>query len=76
MKHWNCGDKSRAICERCRIVTTTTFGRHDVPFENGFGVASQIIAATCDECGTIVTIPPQSTPAIHAAKRLLDPGTA
>ncbi|NTG00784.1 hypothetical protein G6L33_11100 [Agrobacterium rhizogenes] len=68
MKIWYAGDKSKALCEKCRKVVTTTFGYHDVPFESGIGVAKEIMAATCDECGTVVAIPPQSTPAIRVAR--------
>ncbi|MBY3528897.1 hypothetical protein HFN72_23510 [Rhizobium laguerreae] len=70
MKIWYAGDKSKALCEKCRKVVTTTFGYHDVPFESGIGVAKQIMAATCDECGTVVAIPPQSTPAIRVAREI------
>lgn len=68
MKIWYAGDKSKALCEKCQKVVATTFGYHDVPFESGIGVAKQIMAATCDECGTVVAIPPQSTPAIRVAR--------
>ncbi|MFC5760410.1 hypothetical protein [Rhizobium sp. GCM10022189] len=68
MKIWYAGDRSEALCETCRKVVTTTFGYHDVPFESGLAVAREIMAATCDECGTVVAIPPQSTPAIRTAR--------
>ncbi|MBB4188727.1 endogenous inhibitor of DNA gyrase (YacG/DUF329 family) [Sinorhizobium terangae] len=70
MKIWYAGDKSKALCEKCRKVVTTTFDYHDVPFESGIGVAKQIMAATCDECGTVVAIAPQSTPAIRVAREI------
>ncbi|WP_368517315.1 hypothetical protein [Rhizobium sp.] len=70
MKIWYAGDKSKALCEKCRKVVATTFDYHDVPFESGIGVAKQIMAATCDECGTVVAIPPQSTPAIRVAREI------
>ncbi len=70
MKIWYAGDKSKALCENCRKVVATTFDYHDVPFESGIGVAKQIMAATCDECGTVVAIPPQSTPAIRVAREI------
>ncbi len=70
MKIWHAGDKGKAACEHCRQIVTTTFGYHDVPFESGRGVARQIMAATCDSCGTVVAIPPQSTPAIRDARDL------
>lgn len=70
MKVWYTGDKSKALCENCRKVVTTTFDYHDVPFESGIGVAKNIMAATCDECGIVVAIPPQSTPAIRDAREI------
>ncbi|RWX27252.1 hypothetical protein EHH54_33890 [Rhizobium leguminosarum] len=70
MKIWYSGNKSKALCETCRKVVATTFDYHDVPFESGIGVAKQIMAATCDECGTVVAIPPQSTPAIRVAREI------
>lgn len=70
MKIWYSGDKSKALCETCAKVVTTTFDYHDVPFEGGAGFARQIMAATCDECGTVVAIPPQSTPAIRVAREV------
>lgn len=33
-------------------------------------MAKQIMAATCDECGTVVAIPPHSTPAIRVAREI------
>ncbi|HBF31538.1 hypothetical protein [Rhizobium sp.] len=68
MKFWYAGDKSKALCETCGKLVSTTFNYHDVPFESGGGVAKQIMAATCDECQTVVAIPPQSTPAIRSAR--------
>lgn len=68
MKLWFRGDKSRALCENCEGLVSTTFDYHDVPFSDGIGLAKNIIAATCDTCGTIVSIPPQSTPAIRATR--------
>lgn len=70
MKIWYAGDRSKALCEKCRKVVTTTFNYHNVPLESGSGVAKQIMAATCDECGTVVAIPPQSTPAIREAREI------
>lgn len=68
MKAWNAGDHSKAICATCEAVVSTTFDHHDVSFESGRAVAKGILAATCDGCGQLVAIPPQSTPAIRAAR--------
>ncbi|QCG95161.1 hypothetical protein E6C67_14765 [Azospirillum sp. TSA2s] len=66
MKIYREGDKSKAVCERDGL-TTTTFALRDVPFDDGKGVAPNILVAVCDKCGEVVATPPQSTPAIKAA---------
>ena len=69
MKIWYVGDKSKALCETCRKILSTTFDYYDVPLEKRDGVAKQIMAATCDDFGTVVAIPPQSMPAIRMLVR-------
>jgi hypothetical protein len=61
------GEKGSAICEADGLVSTT-FAYRDVPFSDGSGVAKQILVGVCDRCGEVVAIPPQSTPAIKAAR--------
>lgn len=68
MKLYAPGDKSKAICERCAKLVSTTFGYHDVPFSDGVGFAHEILAATCDNCGAVASVPAQSTPAIRKAR--------
>ncbi|HEV3422394.1 MAG TPA: hypothetical protein VG105_01155 [Paraburkholderia sp.] len=63
------GEKSKAICERCQQLVSTTFVRRDVPFSDGTGEASNILAAVCDHCDEVVAIPAQSTPAIREARQ-------
>lgn len=62
------GEKGKAICESDGRVSTT-FRYRDVPFSDGSGVARKILAGVCDRCGKVVSIPPQSTPSIRAARR-------
>jgi ferredoxin len=69
MKVWNAGDKSKAGCETCKAVVPTTFGIHDVKLEASGAIVEQIMAASCDQCGEVVAIPPQSTPAVRAVIR-------
>lgn len=71
MKLHYAGEKSRAICEVDGPVATT-FAYRDVPFSDGTGVARQILVGVCDRCGKVVSIPPQSTPAIKAARDKAD----
>lgn len=67
MKLYHAGDKGRAICGKDGL-SDTTFTYRDVPFRDGSGVAKDILVAVCDTCGDVVAIPPQSTPAIKAAR--------
>ena len=62
------GDKSKAICETCKDVVTTTFAIRDVPFSDGVGIAKDILVSVCDCCGEIVATPAQSTPDIKKAR--------
>jgi hypothetical protein len=66
MKVWIAGDKSQACCDNCKSVVPTTFGIHDVQIASSGAVVEEIMAAACDQCGAVVAIPPQSTPAIRA----------
>lgn len=63
------GEKSKAICECCQRLVSTTFVRRDVPFSDGKGEARNILAAVCDHCEQVVAIPAQSTPAIREARQ-------
>lgn len=69
MKRFEEGDKGRAVCDACGSVVPTTFAYRDVPFSDGAGIAKSILVAACDRCGMVVATPPQSTPAIHRARR-------
>jgi len=71
MKLHHSGEKSRAICEADGQVSTT-FRYRDVPFSDGSGIATQILVGVCDSCDKVVSIPPQSTPAIRAARKSAD----
>ena len=61
------GEKGRAVCGRDGL-SSTTFARRDVPFSDGEGLAKGILVGVCNACGEVVAIPPQSTPAIKAAR--------
>ncbi|MCC2961560.1 hypothetical protein LK540_14110 [Massilia sp. IC2-278] len=62
------GDKGQAICAACAGVATTTYAYRDVPFSDGKGRASDILVGVCDSCDAVLSIPPQSTPAIKRAR--------
>lgn len=61
------GEKGRAVCSKDGL-STMTFARADVPFSDGEGLARDILVGICDRCGMVVAVPPQSTPAIKAAR--------
>ena len=73
MKLYKAGDKSKAICHFCKDLVETTFGYHTVPFNDGCGSVPNIMAATCDQCGSVVSIPAQSTTAIKEARETFVP---
>jgi hypothetical protein len=62
------GEKSKAICETCDQIVTTTFVRRDVPFSDGNGEAKNILVSVCDLCDEMVAVPAQSTPAIRETR--------
>lgn len=71
MKLHYSGEKGRAICETDGRVSMT-FRYRNVPFSDGSGDAKDILVGVCDSCGKVVSIPPQSTPAIRAARKSAD----
>lgn len=67
MKLYVEGEKGRAVCARDGL-SGMTFRRRDVPFSDGDGQAKDILVGVCDACGEVIAVPPQSTPAIKAAR--------
>ncbi|TSP09185.1 hypothetical protein [Cupriavidus campinensis] len=63
------GDKSTAICPKCKKVVSTTFFLRNAPFSDNKGSAQNILVAVCDVCGTIAGIPARSTEVIRKARR-------
>jgi len=59
------GDKSKAICNKCRKIVPTTMhlGNYRIPKKKI--VVPGILLAYCDNCGKLVGIPHQSTPKIR-----------
>ncbi len=68
MKIYTEGDKGRALCSHCKGLVSTTFVRRDVPFSDAQGLAKAILVGVCDQCGQVVSVPAQSTPAIRQAR--------
>lgn len=61
-------DKSYAVCHQCAKLGDTTFSYRDVPFDDGKGIAKNILVAVCDYCDSVVSIPAQSTDDIKRAR--------
>ena len=65
MKLYKMGEKSKAICQFCNQMTATTFKERDVPLSSGKGMVPNVLAAICDTCDRVVSIPQQSVPRIQ-----------
>jgi len=61
MNELKSGDKSKAICNDCERLVSTTFQFRDIPFSDTGEVVKNILTGVCDECGRVVSIPHQST---------------
>lgn len=64
MKIFKVGEKSKGVCEKCKSLVPTTFSICSVALSSGRGTVDDVLAATCDHCGHIVSIPQQSAPRI------------
>ena len=68
MKIYTQGEQSKGICTSCKAVVETTFGYRDMPFEDGLGLAQDVLVSICSHCDSVVAIPAQSLPAIRRAR--------
>ena len=68
MKRYKAGDNSKGICEDCRAVVTTKFAYRDVPFNDGIGIAKNVLAGVCTQCDSVVSLPAQSEPEVAQAR--------
>lgn len=64
MKIYKVGDTSKGICNKCEALVATTFSICSVPLSSGKGMVEDILAATCNSCNHVVSIPQQSAPRI------------
>jgi len=53
------GDKSRAVCDTCKNIVSTTF--RYAPYNYEELTISDILQGFCDVCGVVVSIPHQSS---------------
>lgn len=67
MKIFKENERSKGPCTLCKKIVTTTFKVSRVPLSSGKGHVSDILAGICDHCGSVVSIPQQSTPRIREA---------
>ncbi|MDB5037557.1 MAG: hypothetical protein JWQ35_1085 [Bacteriovoracaceae bacterium] len=65
IKFYREGDHSRGICKVCKAVVDTTFKITTVPLMSGKGKVEGVLAAACDQCGALVSVPQQSTARIQ-----------
>jgi hypothetical protein len=63
------GEKSKAICDSCQQLVTSTFARRNVPFSDGKGEVKDILVAVCDLCDQVIAVPAQSAPAIREVRQ-------
>lgn len=65
------GDKSKAICDRCQKIVTTTFKVRNAPVHYGKSTYSvkDVLVGACDECDLVVSIPQQSYAAVAEVRR-------
>ncbi len=69
MKLYKVGEKSKAVCESCKQLRSTTFQERDVPLSSGKGMVPSVLVAVCNHCDQIVSIPQQSVPRIQETLR-------
>jgi len=58
------GDTEKAVCNQCKSLVDVTYQLKDVPFNDGRGIVSDVMAGICNQCGSVAVMPHQSTPAI------------
>jgi hypothetical protein len=59
------GDSRQVICPECGL-THATYQLRDVNFNDDSGIVKNILAAVCNHCNTVVSIPKQSTAKVRA----------
>ena len=67
---WHEGDRSRGICESCRVVVNTRFEFRDYKLDAPCTVVvPALLVAVCTICDRIVSIPLQSSARLNEARR-------
>jgi RNase P subunit RPR2 len=65
MKIYHVGEKSKGLCKNCKKLVPTTFKICSVPLSSEESRVDNILAAKCDLCDHIVSIPQQSATSIE-----------
>lgn len=60
MKSYVKGDKSKAVCPQCGLVSTT-FQYRDLTLKDSSKVVENVLVGVCDNCDMTVSTPGQST---------------
>lgn len=61
------GDKSKALCPTCGIVSTT-FKNRNITIQNK--QLLNVLVGVCDKCSTTVSLPAQITPIVKQALKI------
>lgn len=59
------GDSRQVVCSECGL-THATYMLRDVSFSDNSGAVKNILAAVCNDCNKVVSIPKQSTAKVKA----------
>ncbi len=65
IKFYREGDESRGPCSACKMIVSTTFKVTTVPLASGKGKVEGVLAAICNQCENVVSVPQQSTARIR-----------
>ncbi|GAB6261910.1 hypothetical protein PSSHI_21530 [Photobacterium sp. R1] len=59
------GDKRQVVCPTCGL-SHATYALRDIAFSDQSGTVSNVLAAVCDSCHQVVSLPKQSTAKVRA----------
>ncbi len=63
------GAKSPGPCGYCKKVVPSTLTKVTLSLCEGLEEVENVLVDVCDECGNMISIPAQSLPPIHQARR-------
>lgn len=68
MKILKVGDKTKAACDHCKSFQNATYDLRDVPLSDGSGTVRNVLVGVCDTCGSVISLPHQSTPLVKKVR--------